>query len=573
MTISTEVSRVSYVGAGIVGPFAIPFFFAQATDIKAVKTTIADGTEVVLVPVTDYTLTGAGAPAGGSLTLIVALPATHTISIVRVPPQKQSTVLDEATKFPAKTVERSMDSLEVNVQRAIDLASRSIHLSDGDTSGVSLALPPSIQRPNKFLGFDGAGALMAALAVTGIAVPVANGQIIFGSGVGVSSDAALVWDSINKRLSISGILIGLGGSQVASNISIGGGLAANTIGARNISIGGQDTVAPIGFPLGANTTGNSGLAIGHGALKSNTTGSNLAIGEGALRNCTTGTEDLAVGGGAGSAITTGNTDVLVGGGCGGFISTGSSIVAMGVDALHGTPGFEITGNSITAIGTSALQSATTTCDGTTALGAGAGINLTTGSADVLLGNSAASSLTTESNALYIDNQARGSIALDKAGALLYGTFNSTPQNQTLALNAAVTIGHDGTLIARSGASTGFQRIQIANTTGSMQIGLESSTGGSIITGSSAYATFLTSVGATDLQLGSNQALAATFTGANTVLAGTFKHGDTVAIRTSVALTNNAGASVGTLTNAPAAGNPTKWITINDNGTTRSIPAW
>jgi hypothetical protein len=76
-----------------------------------------------------------------------------------------------------------------------------------------------------------------------------------------------------------------------------------------------------------------------------------------------------------------------------------------------------------------------------------------------------------------------------------------------------------------------------------------------------------------LQLGSNQALAATFTGANTVLAGTFKHGDTVAIRTSVALTNNAGASVGTLTNAPAAGNPTKWITINDNGTTRSIPAW
>jgi hypothetical protein len=41
----------------------------------------------------------------------------------------------------------------------------------------------------------------------------------------------------------------------------------------------------------------------------------------------------------------------------------------------------------------------------------------------------------------------------------------------------------------------------------------------------------------------------------------------------VAFTNNAGASAGTLTNAPAIGNPTKWIPINDNGTIRNIPAW
>lgn len=43
--------------------------------------------------------------------------------------------------------------------------------------------------------------------------------------------------------------------------------------------------------------------------------------------------------------------------------------------------------------------------------------------------------------------------------------------------------------------------------------------------------------------------------------------------TAVALTDGAGASVGTLTNAPAAGNPTKWVPIVDNGTTRYIPAW
>jgi hypothetical protein len=43
--------------------------------------------------------------------------------------------------------------------------------------------------------------------------------------------------------------------------------------------------------------------------------------------------------------------------------------------------------------------------------------------------------------------------------------------------------------------------------------------------------------------------------------------------TSAALANGAAAAAGTLTNAPAAGNPTKWISINDNGTIRKIPAW
>jgi hypothetical protein len=45
------------------------------------------------------------------------------------------------------------------------------------------------------------------------------------------------------------------------------------------------------------------------------------------------------------------------------------------------------------------------------------------------------------------------------------------------------------------------------------------------------------------------------------------------LRTKTSFTNGAGAQTGTLGNAPAAGNPTKWIAIDDNGTTRQIPAW
>lgn len=45
------------------------------------------------------------------------------------------------------------------------------------------------------------------------------------------------------------------------------------------------------------------------------------------------------------------------------------------------------------------------------------------------------------------------------------------------------------------------------------------------------------------------------------------------IKSGVALTNGAAAAAGTLLNAPAAGNPTKWFKINDNGTVRYVPAW
>lgn len=39
------------------------------------------------------------------------------------------------------------------------------------------------------------------------------------------------------------------------------------------------------------------------------------------------------------------------------------------------------------------------------------------------------------------------------------------------------------------------------------------------------------------------------------------------------LTSGAGAGAGTLTNAPAAGNPAFWVPINVNGTVRHFPAW
>ena len=87
------------------------------------------------------------------------------------------------------------------------------------------------------------------------------------------------------------------------------------------------------------------------------------------------------------------------------------------------------------------------------------------------------------------------------------------------------------------------------------------------------------VGTTDSQTLTNKTLTAPTV--NGVVGGTTTSqtitgltlGSTTLLATNVGLTNGAASNAGTLTNAPAAGNPTKWIPINDNGTTRYIPAW
>lgn len=45
------------------------------------------------------------------------------------------------------------------------------------------------------------------------------------------------------------------------------------------------------------------------------------------------------------------------------------------------------------------------------------------------------------------------------------------------------------------------------------------------------------------------------------------------LKSDATLSDNSGAGAGTLANAPTAGDPTKWIAIDDNGTTRYIPTW
>lgn len=151
MTVNTTTSRVAYAGNGSTTVFAIPFYFLSSSDLTVIRTA-STGAQTTLVLNTDYTVSGAGVPAGGSVTCTVAPAVGQSLVIFRDPAATQLTDYQPNDPFPAETHERALDKLTMIAQRLKDLVTRSFTLSDGDVSGANTTLPsPSA---NKLIGWD-----------------------------------------------------------------------------------------------------------------------------------------------------------------------------------------------------------------------------------------------------------------------------------------------------------------------------------------------------------------------------------------------------------------------------------
>lgn len=182
-------------------------------------------------------------------------------------------------------------------------------------------------------------------------------------------------------------------------------------------------------------------------------------------------------------------------------------------------------------------------------------------------------------------------SLDNFTAAAQGSqigFDVTPAGSSVAsrLRAALltSTGFNATAIGATTPSTGAFTTVTA-TTGTIRAQGFSGTAGSGVlffgTGSSDYifhdATDLFfRVGGSDRMTLTTTGINSTAIGTTTPAAGSFTAvtiGSTALLSSTVALSNTPGAGTGTLTNAPANGNPTKWLRINDNGTPIYIPAW
>jgi hypothetical protein len=90
--------------------------------------------------------------------------------------------------------------------------------------------------------------------------------------------------------------------------------------------------------------------------------------------------------------------------------------------------------------------------------------------------------------------------------------NATGGTLSLSGQLTSTIGNNTFPFNSASATTGFQAMNLQNTSGRIQVGIEGSSAGSLMTGGSAYAGVLTTVGAKNLELGTNQTKALTIDG-------------------------------------------------------------
>lgn len=139
MTISTTATRTSYNGNGITTAFSFPYYFLANGDLVVVSVA-SDGTETTQVLNTDYTVTGAGAPAGGTVNMIVAPTSNEKLVIYRDVAITQEVDYITGDAFPAETHEAALDRLTMIAQQLDTGLERSLSLPIS-VDGVSVELP------------------------------------------------------------------------------------------------------------------------------------------------------------------------------------------------------------------------------------------------------------------------------------------------------------------------------------------------------------------------------------------------------------------------------------------------
>lgn len=150
MTVSSSLTRISYVGDAVSVNFAVPFGFYAGTDLLVVQ----NGVTMTLS--SDYTVTG-GLGSTGTVTMVVAPAAAVNLQIILNPPITQTVALVDGTEFPAATLNQEADRAVQISLRLNDKLTRALRAPDGPDVSALNDMPVATVRAGKYLGFDGSG--------------------------------------------------------------------------------------------------------------------------------------------------------------------------------------------------------------------------------------------------------------------------------------------------------------------------------------------------------------------------------------------------------------------------------
>lgn len=124
MTLTNSTTRVRYTGDGTTTTFAVPFVFRRKGDLS-VLLYHADKTQTTA---TIASVTGAGSPNGGTVTLSSAPNAGVKVTVLRQVGLTQSLRLDVGGELPAKSLESALDHVVMQTQQLAEFQQRAIRL-------------------------------------------------------------------------------------------------------------------------------------------------------------------------------------------------------------------------------------------------------------------------------------------------------------------------------------------------------------------------------------------------------------------------------------------------------------
>ena len=154
MTVSTTVSKISYVASAAQTTFAYTFKIFADADLKV----YVNSTQKTLT--TDYTVTGAGDVGGGNVIFGTGLSASDSVVIERVLDLTQGVDYVENDAFPAETHEDALDRLTFITQQHQDALDRTVKFATTVTDAGDVEVLGSVSaRASKLFAFDSAGDL------------------------------------------------------------------------------------------------------------------------------------------------------------------------------------------------------------------------------------------------------------------------------------------------------------------------------------------------------------------------------------------------------------------------------
>lgn len=282
MTISSYDNRRSYAGNGSTVTFAFPPPFAASSDL-VVQVQAADGSLATKLLGTDYTVSGAGNPGGGTVTMTAAPPTGTTLILYRDVPLTQPVALLDGGPLPAATLNGMLDRVTMWGQRLKEQI--------GAIGGLASAAASGLMSATDKAKLDAIQAGAQVNAVTSVAgrtgdVMLARGDIGLGNVDNTADAAKPVSSAMQAALNLK-----------ASTAS----LAAVATSGAYADLGGKPT---LGTAAAQNSTAFATAAQGakaDSALQSIVAGSNISINNTDPRNPVI--TAIGAGGGGGGDVT------------------------------------------------------------------------------------------------------------------------------------------------------------------------------------------------------------------------------------------------------------------------------